>query len=556
MRALGRHEEACASYSAALALEPRRADALNNLGLALLALGQYREALEKFDAALAIDPNDIGTLHNRANALTELGSFEAALKPCDEVLAGNPAHIEALNTRGVVLAKLRRFEEALASYDAALAVAPDRVDIQINRGTTLLELDRFDEALASFDGALAADPTNLAALINRGNACVKDKRFAEALGSYDRALAIDPDHAAAITDRGVALAELDRFDEALAAHEAGAAHRAECLRRPRQSRQCAAETGADGRSAGMLQRGAQARAGECRSQFQRRDLQADHGRLPRRLEAIRIPLAEKTFRRAKAQLSAAAVARARRILPGKTIFLIAEQGLGDTLNFVRYVPLVAARGARVILGVQHPLKSIAPTVPGVSQVFSDGETLPDFDCYCPLLSLPMAFDTELETIPVNIPYIRPYEERLAKWRGRLPNNGRLRVGICWAGSTMHLNDRNRSMPLERFAALFAVPGLDFISVQKEVSAAQAAILREHGVIQLGQEFKDFADTAAVVAMLDLLVTVDTSVAHLAGAMGKAVAMLVPFCPDFRWLLDRTDSPWYPIDAAVPATRDR
>ena len=219
--------------------------------------------------------------------------------------------------------------------------------------------------------------------------------------------------------------------------------------------------------------------------------------------------------------------------------------MGDTLNFVRYVPLVAARGARVILGVQHPLKSIAPTVPGVAQVFSDGETLPDFDFYCPLLSLPLAFDTELETHPVNIPYIRPYEERLAKWRGRMPDNGRLRVGICWAGSSMHLNDRNRSMPLERFAPLFSVPGIDFVSVQKEVSAAQAAILREHGVVQLGQEFKDFADTAAVVAMLDLLITVDTSVAHLAGAMGKAVALLVPFCPDFRWLLDRTDSPWYP-----------
>jgi hypothetical protein len=232
-------------------------------------------------------------------------------------------------------------------------------------------------------------------------------------------------------------------------------------------------------------------------------------------------------------------------LEGKTIFLRAEQGLGDTLNFVRYVPLIAALGARVILGVQLPLKSIAPTVPGVAQVFSDGDTLPDFDYYCPLLSLPMAFETELKTIPVNIPYIRPYQERLEKWRCRMPDNGRLRVGICWAGTSMHLNDRNRSMSLDRLAPLFSVPGLDFISVQKEVSAAQATTLREHGVVALGQEFKDFADTAAVMAMLDLLVTVDTSVAHLAGAMGKAVAMLVPFCPDFRWLLSRADSPWYP-----------
>jgi tetratricopeptide (TPR) repeat protein len=471
-------------------------------------------------------------------------------------LTSNPAHIEALNTRGVVLAKLRRFEEALASYDAALAAAPDRVDIRINRGTTLLELDRFDEALASFDGALAADPTNLAALINRGNACVKDKRFAEALGSYDRALAIDPNHAAAITDRGVALAELDRFDEALAAHEAAlriephvfAAHvnRGNALlklARMDEALECynaALKLEPENAEANFNAAVSKLTMGDFRNGWKQYEY-----RWQKKHFVAQKPNYPQPLWRGETDIS------------GRTIFLIAEQGLGDTLNFVRYVPLVAARGARVILGVQHPLKSIAPTVPGVAQVFSDGETLPDFDWYCPLLSLPMAFNTELETIPVNIPYIRPYEERLAKWRGRVPNNGRLRIGICWAGSTMHLNDRNRSMPLERFAALFAVPGLDFISVQKEVSAAQAAILREHGVAQLGQEFKDFADTTAVVAMLDLLVTVDTSVAHLAGAMGKPVAMLVPFCPDFRWLLDRADSPWYPSMRLFrqPATGD-
>ena len=445
------------------------------------ALGQYREALEKFDAALAIDPNDIGALHNRANALFELGSFEAALAPCDAVLAGNPAHIEALNTRGVVLAKLRRFEEALASYDAALAAAPDRVDIQINRGTTLLELDRFDEALASFDGALAADPKNLAALINRGNACVKDKRFAEALGSYDRALAIDPDHAAAITDRGVALAELDRFDEALAAHEAAlriapnvfAAHvnRGNALlklARMDEALECynaALKLEPENAEANFNAAVAKLTMGDFRSGWKQYEYRWQKKHFVSERPSYPQPLW-----------------RGEKDVQGKTIFLRAEQGLGDTLNFVRYVPLIAALGARVILGVQLPLKSIAPTVPGVAQVFSDGDTLPDFDYYCPLLSLPMAFETELETIPVNIPYIRPYQERLEKWRGRMPDNGRLRVGICWAGTSMHLNDRNRSMSLERFAALFAVPGLDFISVQKEVSAAQAAILREHGVV--------------------------------------------------------------------------
>jgi ADP-heptose:LPS heptosyltransferase len=209
------------------------------------------------------------------------------------------------------------------------------------------------------------------------------------------------------------------------------------------------------------------------------------------------------------------------------------------------VPLVAELGAKIILGVQRPLKPLAATVPGVSLIRSDNEIVPDFDLYCPLLSLPLAFGTELATIPARIPYLWPLEERLAKWRGRVPANGRLRVGLCWAGNSIYGNDRNRSIPLGRFAKLLAVSNLDFISMQKDVTDADAALLRQHGVLQLGQDFADFADTAAVAAMLDLLICVDTSVAHLAGAMGKAVALLLPFAPDWRWLLDRTDSPWYP-----------
>jgi hypothetical protein len=232
-------------------------------------------------------------------------------------------------------------------------------------------------------------------------------------------------------------------------------------------------------------------------------------------------------------------------LRGKTVLLLAEQGLGDTINFVRYAPLVAARGAKVILGVQKPLKELVATVPGISGVLTDGEPFPDFDLHCPMLNLPGAFATEVATIPANIPYLSPYRKRIEKWHSRLPQDGRMRVGIVWSGNSAHLNDHNRSIALERFAALLSVPGIDFISVQKDVNEAQAAILDRHGVLNLGPQFEDFADTAAVVAMLDLLMAVDTSVAHLAGAMGKAVALLVPFAPDMRWLLDRTDSPWYP-----------
>ncbi|MGA8319233.1 MAG: flagellar hook-basal body complex protein [Xanthobacteraceae bacterium] len=206
-------------------------------------------------------------------------------------------------------------------------------------------------------------------------------------------------------------------------------------------------------------------------------------------------------------------------IQGKTVLLAAEQGLGDTINFARYAPLVAALGATVILDVPAPLKEIAASVPGVALVLEDGESVPPVDFYCPLMSLPLVFQTEIGTIPASIPYIRPHAESPAKWRARLPRNGRLRVGLCWAGSGAHLNDHNRSIAIERFAGILSLSNLDFISVQKEVSEPQAAFLRQYHVIQLGQDFENFADTAAALAELDLLISVDTSVAHLAGAMG-------------------------------------
>ena len=510
--------------------------------MTLVALGRHGEALTQFDAALAIAPNDIGALHNRANALAELGAFEEALDPCNKVLASEPLHADALNTRGVVLSKLRRFPEALASYDAALAAVPDRVDIEVNRGTVLLELNRFDEALASFDKALERDPGNIAALINRGNACIKDKRFADALQSYDSALALEPDQVGALTDRCVALAEMDRFDEALAAADQAlrvaphvvAAHvnRGNALIKLARMEEALTSYGealkldpeqVDANFNASL-------AWLCLGEFREGWKQYEYR------------WKKKEFQRRE---YARPMWRGERDIEGKTILLVHEQGLGDTIQFVRNAPLVADLGARVVVGTQPPLKSVVATVPGIAQIVADGEVLPEFDLFCPMLNLPSAFGTELETIPANIPYIRPFKERLVKWRDRFVEDKRVRVGICWAGNSAHLNDRNRSIALERLATVLSVPGIDFVSVQKDVSEAQAELLRAHGVRQLGQEFQDFSDTAAVVALLDLVVAVDTSVAHLAGAMGKAVALLIPFAPDWRWLLDRTDSPWYP-----------
>jgi tetratricopeptide (TPR) repeat protein len=393
-----------------------------------------------------------------------------------------------------------------ACVEADVAVRdPDIAALQ-NRAASLKRQRRYEDALIAYEAVLALDGGNLHALNECGGLHVWLGRPAAAVACYDRALAIAPRTLVLQINKGTAQVALNRLAEGLASFEAALAIDPE-----------SAEAHYDASLVRL-------RLGDFRNGWREYEWRWRKG-------AGRPDIGAPLWLGEESLLN-------------KTILLLAEQGFGDTINFMRYAPLVAARGATVILGVQSQLKAIAATVPGVALALGAGEPVPSVDFYCPLLSLPHAFKTELATVPANIPYVRPDSERLAKWRDRLAANGRLRVGICWAGSNIHLNDRNRSIPLERFATIL-VSGIDFISLQRDVAPPEAAILSAHGVRQIGQEFSDFADTAAVVSMLDLVISVDTSVAHLAGAMAKATAVLIPFAPDFRWLLDRTDSPWYP-----------
>jgi len=540
----GQAAEGLRLVAAALRGQPRSADVLSSYGVILDALKRHDEALASFDKVLAMRGNDAGAHYNRGNALKGLGRFAEALASYDRALALAPGLVDAHYNRGNVLRSLGRFEEAVSSYEAALAAAPDRAEILTNCGVALLELDRCEEALARFEKARARDPENIFILTNRGNAFLRLKRHAEALASYDRVLALSPDHAEALTGRGTALAILGRTDEALASFDhalrieprAVAAHvnRGNIFMASAQMQEALASysraTELDPEHADANFNAALARL--CLGDFRDGWRQYEYRLKKKEFAPLRQAMLQPLW-------------RGEEDLRGKTILLMAEQGLGDAIQFVRYAPLVAARGAKVLLGVQRPLVDLLATVPGVTGVFGENEPLPEFDLHCPLLSLPLAFETELATIPANVPYIRAYEERIAKWRGRVPDGGRLRAGICWAGTSAHSNNRRRSIPLQSFAAVLSVAGIDFVSLQRDVDETDAAMLRALGVLQLGQEFEDFADTAAVVAMLDLVIAVDTSVAHLAGAMGKAVGVFIPFSPDFRWMLDRTDTPWYP-----------
>ena len=244
-------------------------------------------------------------------------------------------------------------------------------------------------------------------------------------------------------------------------------------------------------------------------------------------------------------------------LAGKTILLHAEQGLGDTVMFARYAPLLARAGARVVLEVQPELKGLLAGLEGVAAIVARGEPLPPFDVHCPLTSLPLACKTELSNVPADIPYLRAPETLIAKWRSRLDGVPAPHVALAWSGRATHVNDRNRSLSLSQLEPLLEADDVRFVSIQRELRPADAELLaREPRIAHLGAELADFTDTAAVLALADLVICVDTSIAHVAGALGRPAWVLLPFQPDWRWTLDRERSPWYPAHAAVPSARAR
>jgi hypothetical protein len=358
--------------------------------------------------------------------------------------------------------------------------------------------------------ALALDPRHVDVLCNRGAALRSLGRYEEALADYDAALAIAPTHGAAHNNRGVALAALNLHDDARAAYDQALAIN------PRDDR------ARFNRALAELVRGDLAAGfADFESRWTGSDTQAG----PRPMQAPQWT--------------------GREPLAGKTILLHAEQGLGDSIQFARFVPQVAERGATVILEAHGGLGPLLQPLKGVTRVIVRGEALPPHDFHCPLMSLALAFGTTLDTIPDAVPYLDAPQEHLERWRSRLGERTRPRVGLAWSGSTTLKNDRNRSIALGHLAPLRELP-FDFYSLQKEVRPGDmAALASGPPIASFGDELADFRDTAALVQAMDLVISVDTAVAHLAGALAKPVWVLLPWSPDWRWLLGRSDSPWYP-----------
>ena len=495
----------------ALKARPKSPEVLLNYSLVLNALGQYADALATLDVVLSIKRRSVEALNNRGAVLEKLGRDEEALQSFARALEIKPGHADALYNQASVLRKLGRHAEALKSFDRVIALKPDYAKAHNNRGTALEALGRREEALTSYDRALAIDPDFVEALNNRGNALLKSGRHEDAVACYERALTIDPFHVEVLNNRGNALAALGRHAEALAS-----CSRAIAVNPNYVNAQW---------NAGLLR----LRLGDYAEgwkqyewRWKREERKGTQRIYPQPLWLGEAPLA------------------------GKTMLLHHEQGFGDTIQFARYAPLLAKLGARVILEVQPPLKSLLVAIGAGVEVIGNGEAIPAFDLHCPLLSLPLALRTELATIPADVPYLRAPAERIEQWSDRLPPRSGLRVGLVWSGNATHKDDHNRSIALARLAPLFDVAGVQFVSLQKDVREADAqTIAAEPRLADIGRQFGDFGDTAAAVTLMDLVISVDTSVAHLAGALGKPVWVLLPLCPDWRWLIDRDDNPWYP-----------
>lgn len=454
----------------------------------------------------------------RLDALMLLGSlaglnndFEKAATAFGKAAQLGPANAAAHRSKGVALAELGRWEAALASIEQAIAIQPEFAEAYFSRGDVYRALGRWQEALDSYRGAVSRRPEFVEAWCNCGNVFREMEQWEDALQAYDRALAISPDNAMVLSNRGVVQGELGRFAEALASYE---------------------------RVIALVPDHASTR-------FNRAILLLSLGHLAEGWRDFEWRWKDKCGSVYKEKRNFQQPRwSGEQPIAGKTILLYSEQGYGDTLQFCRYVPLLAERGARVVLEVRAPLVSMLADLEGVSQLVAWGGALPAFDLQCPLMSLPLAFNTTLETIPRPEKYLCSDACKVSQWQATLGEKRRPRVGLAWSGNAAHANDRRRSIDLAQL--LEGLPtDVQYISLQKDLREADRESLgsKPH-LLNISDQLYDFSDTAALCDCLDLVICVDTSVAHLSGALGKPTWVLLPSSADWRWLLERSDTPWY------------
>jgi tetratricopeptide (TPR) repeat protein len=511
----GNPAEAEASYREVLRLRPNYAEAQNNLGAALRSQNRLAEAAVCYAEAVRLKPQYGDAYENLGDVLGQLGRLDEAVAACRQALQVNPNSPGAHNNLGVVLGKQENWDEAIAHYQEALQLRPNHVDARINLGNALLAKKQYAEAETWYRKALALEPHSAKGCYNLGIALAEQGRYAEAEASYREAVRLKPDYADVLSNLGNVLVEQGRVEEAVGCYESA------LKLRP-------ADADAETQMAHAL---ALLTLGDYPRGFAEYEWRWKTKRFASSL-AYQPPLWDGSP------------------LDGKTILLYAEQGLGDTVQFLRFVPLVKRCGGRVIVASQKPLVPLFSACPWIDLVVAQGETLPDFDVRAPLMSLPRILGTTLATLPAQVPYLSADLGLVQRWREELAAYPDFRIGVAWQGNPENPADRHRSFPLDRLAPLAALPGVQLFSLQKGPGSEQIdQRAQRFPLVELGSRLDEasgpFMDTAAVMMNLDLVISACTSLAHLAGALAVPVWIALKFAPEWRWLYHREDSPWYP-----------
>jgi tetratricopeptide (TPR) repeat protein len=516
----GKVVEGIGCYLQALRLSPNHADAHNNLGIARVLQRQYAEAIKCFQTALSLDPNNANNHINLGNVLKDQGQLAEAAECYRQALRLKPDHANAHNNLGLTLMSQGQLADAIESFREALKINPEYANAHNNLGNALQDLGMTEDAIRCYRQALQFNPNNANVHNNLGSALVSANNLGEAVSSYKQALQLNPKHADAHNNLGIALVGQGRLTEGIESFASALAINPE-HRMALWNRACLRLLQGDfeGGWPGYEHRWAQP-------------------------EMVPRPFTQPRWDGSSLQ--------------GKTILVYAEQGLGDTIQFARYLPMVKERGGTVLFESQPSLVPLLAGVAGVDQQIAFGSDLPAFDVQIPLLSLPGLFGTTLATIPANVPYLQADPKLVERWGKELkqtakakpadknsPSAKAFKIGIIWQGSMNQKGDR-RSLPLSHFADIAALEGVQLVSLQVGPGNNQIAGAG-FPVIDLGSRFdpNSLADLAAAIMNVDQVITVDTAGAHLAGALGVPVWVTLALSADWRWLLDRSDSPWYP-----------
>jgi tetratricopeptide (TPR) repeat protein len=510
-----KHYDQAIAWVARASQRDRKTDYLGGLGIALQQQGLHQEALKALDKAVQLRPDDVELWINHGNALAKLERHADALVSYQRVLERDPAHADAAFGCGYVLLQLGRSEEALACLNRCDELRPNQLAVIEQRGVALLNLGRLEQALSDNLRAHAQNPINPITCNNIGSSLQRLGRDEEALAWFDKAIALQPNLVSTLVNKAFTLTQLQQLDAAFATF-----HHARTIEPDNPDLEF--NLSQLNLLTGDFAAGWAGREARWRSK-------ARSGDYPQFSQPMW---------------------RGNGDLKGKTILVLEDEGFGDMIQFARYIPMLAARGARVVLRAGDPLHRLLSDMPDVAECSPKSDPhLPAFDLHCPACSLPLAFGTRLETVPAATAYLpEPPASRVQAWQewlqDRLGPRRRLRVGLVWSGRPSHPNDRNRSIPFHALSRILDVDAA-FVSLQKDAKPADRAMLEATGIVDLTSHLADFAETAALVSCLDLVISVDTSVVHLAGALGRPTWVLLPYTPDYRWLLNRDDSPWYP-----------